>query len=53
MPPKADYWKHFNVVGVVAYCLSWFLTKIKSSPQETYIAEKVRGEEVLKLNWMN
>ena len=21
MPPKADYWKHFNVVGVVAYCL--------------------------------
>ena len=22
MPPKADYWKYFNVVGVVAYCLS-------------------------------
>ena len=21
MPPKADYWKYFNVVGVVAYCL--------------------------------
>ena len=21
MPPKADYWKHFNVVVVVAYCL--------------------------------
>ena len=21
MPPKADYWKHFKVVGVVAYCL--------------------------------
>ena len=21
MPPKAEYWKYFNVVGVVAYCL--------------------------------
>ena len=21
MPPKADYWKHLNVVGVVAYSL--------------------------------
>ena len=21
MPPTADYWKHFKVVGVVAYCL--------------------------------
>ena len=21
MPPKADYWRYFNVVGVVAYCL--------------------------------
>ena len=21
MPPKADYWKWFNVVGMVAYCL--------------------------------
>ena len=21
MPLKADYWKYFNVVGVVAYCL--------------------------------
>ena len=21
MPPKADYWKYFNVLGVVAYCL--------------------------------
>ena len=21
LPPKADYWKYFNVVGVVAYCL--------------------------------
>ena len=21
MPPKADYWKHFKVVGVVSYCL--------------------------------
>ena len=21
MPPKANYWKHFKVVGVVAYCL--------------------------------
>ena len=21
MPPEADYWKWFNVVGVVAYCL--------------------------------
>ena len=21
MPPKADYWKYFNIVGVVAFCL--------------------------------
>ena len=21
MPPEAGYWKHFKVVGVVAYCL--------------------------------
>ena len=21
MPPKAEYWRYFNVVGVVAYCL--------------------------------
>ena len=20
-PPKAEYWKHFKIVGVVAYCL--------------------------------